>query len=282
MMTPEGLEEGFTPTRHGTLHHVSAGHGPALFLIHGGHGGWQHWQANLLALAHSHTVVAIDMPGYGLSSDAPANAGLDELANATWEGIRAIQATLAPEARQQSPQLAAFSFGSLISTRIATLHPEGVRSLLLLNPPGLGVISPEFLAIQARASQAAREQGLRAGLAISLRELMLCQPDRIDEQALALLEFCVRHTRVVSRQLSRSNALVPMLAKLPMPVQVLLGENDPHQRHEFEPRFERLEAALGAGGVRRVAGAAHWLQYDQPERFHELALDFFARPERAP
>ena len=68
MMQLEGLREGFTPTRLGPIHHVSAGQGPALFLIHGGHGGWQHWQANLLALARSHTVVAIDMPGYGLSA----------------------------------------------------------------------------------------------------------------------------------------------------------------------------------------------------------------------
>lgn len=277
MMQLEGLRAGFTPTRLGPIHHVSAGQGPALFLIHGGHGGWQHWQANLLALARSHTVVAIDMPGFGLSADAPAGAGLDELAQSSWEAISAIRGQLAPDARQAAPQLAAFSFGSLVATRIAAQQAAGVRSLLLVNPPGLGQISPDFLAIQGRASQAAREQGLRQGLEISLRELMLCQPGRKDEQALALLEFCVRHTRLVSRPLSRSTSLIPLLSELSMPVQVLLGENDPHQRHELDARVARLEAVLGTDGVRRVAGAAHWLQYDQPECFHALALAFFAR-----
>ncbi len=281
MMQLEGLREGFTPTRLGPIHHVSAGQGPALFLIHGGHGGWQHWQANLLALARSHTVVAIDMPGYGLSADAPEDAGLNELARATWEAINAIRGQL-PREVQQPPQLAAFSFGSLIATRIAAQQSANVCSLLLVNPPGLGVVSPDYLAIQGRASQAAREHGLRQGLDISLRELMLCQPQRMDDQALALLEFCVRHTRVVSRHLSRATQLIPLLAELPMPVQVLLGENDPHQRHELEARLARLEAVLGAEGVRRVAGAAHWLQYDQPELFHALALAFFARAGQAP
>lgn len=42
MMQLEGLREGFTLTRLGPIRHVSAGQGPALFLIHGGHGGWQH------------------------------------------------------------------------------------------------------------------------------------------------------------------------------------------------------------------------------------------------
>lgn len=282
MMQLEGLRDGYTPTSLGPIHHVSVGQGPALFLIHGGHGGWQHWHANLHALARLHTVVAIDMPGYGLSADAPADGGLDALARATWEAISAIRDQLTREARQSQLQLAAFSFGSLIATRIAAQQSANVRSLLLVNPPGLGVVSPDFLAIQGRASQAAREHGLRQGLDISLRELMLCQPQRANEQALALLEFCVRHTRLESRQLSRATQLIPMLAELPMPVQVLLGEDDPHQRHEFDARLARLEAVLGAEGVRRVAGAAHWLQYDQPELFHALALAFFARTGQLP
>ncbi len=277
MMPLEGLREGFVPTRHGPMHHVSVGQGSALILVHGGHGGWQHWQANLLALARSHTVIAIDMPGYGLSADAPEGAGLDDLARATWETIAAIRGQLAREKQQTMLHLAAFSFGSLIATRIAAQHAVNVRSLLLINPPGLGVVSPDFLAIQGRASRVAREQGLRQGLEISLRELMLCQPDRMDDRALALLEYCVRHTRQVSRNLSRTAQLIPMLTELPMPVQVLLGENDPHQRHDLDARLARLEAALGASGVSRVADAAHWLQYDQPERFHTLALAFFAR-----
>lgn len=43
------------------------------------------------------------MPGYGLSADAPEDAGLHELARATWEAISAIRGQLAREV-QQPPQ----------------------------------------------------------------------------------------------------------------------------------------------------------------------------------
>lgn len=58
-------------------------------------------------------------------------------------------------------------------------------------------------------------------------------------------------------------------------VHVVLGENDPHQRHELARRRECLAQALGKGNVSVFSGAAHWLQFDQPERFNAFALSLF-------
>jgi len=46
------------------------GAGPALVLLHGGHGRWLHWARNIRAWAKQHTVWVPDMPGYG-ESDVP-------------------------------------------------------------------------------------------------------------------------------------------------------------------------------------------------------------------
>ena len=46
------------------------GSGPAIVLLHGGHGSWTHWLANIPALAEGHTLLVPDMPGYG-DSDRP-------------------------------------------------------------------------------------------------------------------------------------------------------------------------------------------------------------------
>jgi len=275
---PQGWDDGFVETAAGRIHYVGGGAGSPLFLIHGGHGGWVHWHANLPALAQRHSVFAFEMPGFGQSVNAPADCSLEDMARMAGDAIAAMRARLPPAQQEVPVHLAAFSFGALVATGLALQQPQMVRSLLLVNPPGLGEVSAEVRNIQARAAEAARLHGLRAGLEISLRELMLCQPARADKPARDLLEYGVRNARFVSRGISRSTALLPMLAALRMPAQgvhVVLGENDPHQRHELARRRECLEQALGKGNVSVFCGAAHWLQFDQPERFNALAHSLF-------
>jgi 2-hydroxy-6-oxonona-2,4-dienedioate hydrolase len=274
-MLPAGLRDAFVETSLGKVRYVSAGNGSPLFLIHGGHGGWAHWYANLLPLAQRHTVFALDMPGFGQSCEAAADGGIGEVAQSVWEAITAMRKTLPGPMSDLDVNIAAFSFGTVVATRIAVQNQDAVRALLLVNPPGLGEVSQEVKDIQSRASQVARSHGLRAGVEVTLRELMLCQPGRADDHALDLLEDCVRNARFVSRSLSRATRLQPMLGDLRMPVHVVLGECDPHQRHELTLRRSQLEKTLGASGVSVFANAAHWLQYDQPERFNAFALTMF-------
>jgi 2-hydroxy-6-oxonona-2,4-dienedioate hydrolase len=275
LLPPKEFHDGFVQTPLGRVHYVSGGGGSPLFLIHGGYGTWAHWYANLLPLAQAHTVFAIDMPGFGQSCDAPADAGIGSVAQSVWDAIDAMRKTL-PGPMQESPiHIAAFSFGTAVAATMALERQDAVRALLLINPPGLGEVSQEVKEIQAWVSNTARSHGVRAGIEITLRELMLCQPARTDDRALDLLEACVRNTRFISRSLSRATRLPAMLDELRMPVHVVLGARDPHQRHELALRQARLEKTLGASNVHLFSDAAHWLQYDQPERFAALALAVF-------
>jgi 2-hydroxy-6-oxonona-2,4-dienedioate hydrolase len=220
-------------------------------------------------------VFAVDLPGFGASCDAPPDSSIEQLTRPVAQAIRAMSATLPPALRDEPPGIAAFSFGTAVAVTIARIAPDAVRSLLLVNPPGLGPVSPEVKTIQARAAETARTHGLRAGLQITLRELMVHDAALATPEMLDLLEDCVRGSRFVSRPLSRSVDLRPMLAALAVPVHVALGENDPHQRHQLAERRAWLEHDLGKGGVSVFAGAGHWLQYEQAARFNALALDFF-------
>ena len=38
----------------GRLHYVEAGRGDPVILLHGGHGSWTHWVANIAALSRAH------------------------------------------------------------------------------------------------------------------------------------------------------------------------------------------------------------------------------------
>lgn len=277
MMEPNpGLEDGMVDTSMGKLHYVRAGHGTPLLLIHGGFGSWLHWRANIEALAQHHTVFAIDLPGFGLSCDAPADSDIDALARPIGEAIAGLRASLPLALRDTPFGIAAFSFGTTVAVRVGLLFPEAVRALLLVNPPGLGQVSEEVKAMQARAAEAARNQGLRAGLAITLHELMVKDQALATPEALDLLEQCVRQNRFVSRQLSRSVQLRPMLAALGMPVHVMLGQDDPHQRHELAARRDWLMQNLGPEAVSVIPDSGHWLQYEQAARFNAYALRFFS------
>ena len=271
------LHEGMVDTSLGKVHYVSAGNGAPLVLIHGGFGSWLHWRYNIAALAQHHTVFAIDLPGFGLSCDAAPQSDIDGLARPLGEAIDGLRATLAPPLRDRRPGIAAFSFGTAVAVRFALLFPESVAALLLVNPPGLGQVSDEVKALQARAAEAARSQGLRAGLAITLNELMVKDPALATPEALDLLEQCVRQNRFVSRQLSRSVDLRPMLAALEVPVHVVLGQDDPHQRHELAARRDWLAQNLGPASVSVIPDAGHWLQYEQAARLNALALRFFSQ-----
>jgi pimeloyl-ACP methyl ester carboxylesterase len=266
---------GMTDTSLGPLHYVRAGSGTPLVLLHGGFGSWRHWEANIDSLAARHTVFALDLPGFGASSDAPPDSSIEQLARPVAQALAALCAILPPALRRAPPGIAAFSFGTAVAATIAQLDPASVRALLLVNPPGLGPVSAEVRAIQARAADTARAHGLRAGLAITLRELMVQDPALATPAALDLLEDCVRQTRFVSRPLSRAVHLRPVLETLPMPVHMALGENDPHQRHDLAGRRAWLTQALGADRVSIVGACGHWLQYEQAARFNALAADFF-------
>jgi pimeloyl-ACP methyl ester carboxylesterase len=49
------------------VNYVEIGSGPSLLLIHGLGGSWQNWLENIPALARSHRVIAMDLPGFGES-----------------------------------------------------------------------------------------------------------------------------------------------------------------------------------------------------------------------
>lgn len=272
---PHPIRQDFVPTAAGPVRYAYTGSGDPMFLIHGGFGGWEHWYANIVPLSQRYTVIAPDMPGFGLSCDMVRDASIETYAAAVWECISAIRARLPAHQQARPIRMAAFSFGTAVAATLALHYPEQVHSILLVNPPGLGPVPEELKEMQVRANTVARSKGLRAGLEITLHEFMLCQPERANSFAGDLMERCTRRCRFVSRSLSRSTPIAHRLHEFSVPVHIVLGANDLHQRSQLQERATRVLTALGEGGLSVFPDASHWLQYDQPERFNALALDWF-------
>ena len=64
--------------------------GPALVLLHGGHGAWSHWIRNVLPLSEWASVIVPDMPGYGDSDPLPKPLRVEAMAATLLAGLDQI------------------------------------------------------------------------------------------------------------------------------------------------------------------------------------------------
>lgn len=240
--------------------------GSPLLLLHGSHGDWRHWAANLAALSSRHRVLVPDMPGFGASSSLPGEPTPEDLAQALQEFVETLGLA--------DVTLVGFSFGCLVATALARALPDRIVRLMLVHPPGIGPSSPQGARIAATAAEVARREGRQAGMRVTLSHLMLADASIIDEALVQEALSMSAAARLRTTAMSRSADLLPVLAGLRQPLKVLIGDRDPYHAHDLDGRRQRLARSCGADCVALVHGAAHWLQRDQPRVFEQLLLAF--------
>ena len=252
-----GVMRGVSPCKLG-------GARPLVLLLHGGHGSWRHWRANLDSLAEFVDPLAIDLPGYGDSDNVPEGLALPGYAQAVDEALRAL------------PPVAVavgFSFGTLVATELARLWQErgtGFRGAILINPPLGAEVSPEVLDILEEGVRQTRRGGLLAGVEVTQRRIMIADPSRVTEELIADAAEQVRRSRFKSRPLSRTIDIRQQIRALSCPVHLLLGGQDPHQRATLPDRLEQYRRLVGDRRVHLVPEAAHWLAFEYPHKLVEV------------
>lgn len=251
----------------GSLHAVAARHPdgsrPALLLLHGGHGSWRHWRANIASLGEIADPIAIDLPGYGESDSPPEEISLAEYA------------ALVDAALQSLPPIAVvvgFSFGTLVATELGRLWRTNpvFRGVVLINPPLGPDVTREVLEILEEGVRETRRGGLEAGVAVTQRRIMIADPARVTDELIADAAEQVRRSRFKSRPLSRTVDIREQMRALRCPVHLLLGGQDPHQRSALTERVPQYRVLVGADRVHLVEPAAHWLAFEYPEKVVEV------------
>ncbi|MBU7573338.1 MAG: alpha/beta hydrolase [Hydrogenophaga sp.] len=243
------------------------GSGSPVVLVHGGHGSWLHWVRNIDALAAQHTVWVPDLPGFG-DSDAPEVEGLVALLDPT---LFTLDTLIGPGTPLQ---LVGFSFGGLVAAHLAAQRPQ-VKRLALLGTGGhQGPRRPKGELVNWKPAwragdAAAVEQAMRHNLAM---HMLSGAADGIDPLALRVhTEACVR-TRFRSKEISRAGGLAGALAVYAGPTLLAWGE------HDVTAEPARIAPALAAplpeARTRVVAGAGHWVQYEQADAINPLLLDW--------
>lgn len=248
-----------TPCGSGDLIWRRWGDGPAVVLLHGGHGAWNHWLRTIPALSRRFTLWVPDLPGMGDSAMPPAPLTIEHIAQILADGLE----RLVPA--RQTLRLVGFSFGATVAGYMLACCGARVERLVLMGSTAGAPVNPA--SSRMIAWRDAADSGKRRDIhRHNLGTLMFGNPGNIDELAIDLHSHNAERTRLRSRPLHRASDLYAQLGKTPpRRLAALWGAEDALLKGFDAERSRALRAIDPAAEIVIVPGAGHWLQYESAE-----------------
>ena len=258
------------------LHYLTCGEGEPLLLVHGRGGAGALFAPILAALAAHRRVIALDLPGWGLSEKPPFTGHTAEDALAIWRGgVLGLLDALSLD----RVDLLGHSMGGFTALSVALEHPERVRRLVLVDSGGLGVnvqfdVRLYFWLVPERLH---RRLGRRFFTYVLRRD-----NPRAALMSAALLDFAYAvqsQAEVIPSGAAASNAWVNLwgvhldlrrrLREVDLPVLLLWGDRD-----RLTPYTDALKAArrLPYGRLVAFTGCGHTPYQERPDDFARVLL----------
>ncbi len=264
-------------TRAGVSYH-RAGSGPVLVLIHGVGSHWHVWDPVLELLTRQRDVIALDLPGFGVSSPPPPETrpGIESLVGLLGEFLG--------ELGLERPHVAGNSLGGWIALELA--KRGRVSSATALSPAGFSN------ALEARYVQLTLGSSFRIARRVATRARGMMRYSLL--RRLAMGQLVVHPLRVpaedaaaATRALAASPWFAATLAAvtpqqfepadrpIPVPVTVAWGAKD-----RLLPPWQARRAARRLPGARvlTLPGCGHLCTYDDPELVAQVLIEGSAVP----
>ncbi|HEX7049623.1 MAG TPA: alpha/beta fold hydrolase [Longimicrobiales bacterium] len=261
------------------LHYLEAGAGAPVALVQGAGGGAGNWFRILPRLAERFRVLALDIPGFGLSDAITPRAPLGiQMAEVLSGWLRA--------AGVGRCAVVGTSFGGLAALRLAQREPERVGRLVLLDAAGLGRELPPL--VRVAAAPVLRRLLLRpsrGGTEWLFRHLLIRDRRSLDAESRdALVDYLFRSAAagdpaVLARALrlfadwrgQREVLTDAELASLACPVLVVWGTRD-----AFLPpaHAERATRHIPDATLRWIPDAGHSPNWEAPDALLRVMLPF--------
>ncbi|HYO39210.1 MAG TPA: alpha/beta hydrolase [Nocardioidaceae bacterium] len=132
----------FTTVQGMRVHYVDQGQGSPLVLVHGSNSSLYDWEGWIDALSRHHRVVAMDLPGHGLT-------GPDPKERYRYVDQARFVAAFTRKLGIRHFNVAGNSMGGSVAWHLALLHPQRVDRLILLDSIGLPREEPRPLMFRA-------------------------------------------------------------------------------------------------------------------------------------
>lgn len=263
------------------LHWVEAGAGEPLVLVHGLADSHRTWRRVLPVLARHRRVLALDLPGHGLSERPDAGYDLPWHARVLGQWCDYLEL--------DRFDLVGHSYGGGVAQFLLLSHAEHVKRLALVSPGGLGrEVHPALRLLALPFGARMLQPFMRLGTAVGTRVVGGASflPD--ERRWLAFANALPGSARAFARTTRGVIGLAGQsvhfldharrIAALP-PMRLFWGDRDP-----VVPWHHGVEALAFLANVRlvRFAGAGHFPHLSEPDRFCAELIAFLGDPTAQP
>ncbi|OON40327.1 alpha/beta hydrolase [Izhakiella australiensis] len=284
---PQGFSSEYQTVDGINMHYVKGGHGPLVYLVHGFGQAWYEWHQLMPQLATNHTVVAVDLPGLGMSQPPLTGYSGEQVA----EYLYKLAETLSGD---EKFTLIAHDIGIWNTYPMAVKHQDKIDKVIYMEAPvpdqrmyDFPAFSPQGESLVWHFSFFAAQNRLAETLIAGNEGFFLThfiQQHAANKEAFtpALLEMYSRsyskpHSLTASfeyyRALNVSIAQNRKLAetKLEMPV-MAIGGGGHGGMGQFQVDQMKQYATDVQGHV--LSGGGHWLPEECPSELNALVLGF--------
>lgn len=226
-----------------------------LVFIHGAGGNRAVWTYQSRRFSQHHRVVAVDLPGHGLSKERP-RATLAEYA----DYVRSVISTRF----LSSPIVVGHSLGGAIALRMALDTPTEVGGLVLVGTGArLRVLPDFFAALREDSDKALSLIGRYAFSPQTPKELVAKALGEMKKRGPDLLigDFAAGDGFDVTAEINRINA----------PTLVIVGRDDRLTPAEYS---DYLSKHIPGAQLRVIDGAGHMVMLEQPDVFNSVLEAF--------
>jgi 3-oxoadipate enol-lactonase len=243
---------------------LGSGNAPALFLFHSLLSDRASFDAITPKLSRSFRLIVPELPGFGGSK--AVSGGLAAVADRMAEAVKEA-------AGGTETIVLGNGYGGFVALQMAIRHPTLAAKLILADcGAAFSEAGREAFRNMAAASKA---RGLAAITDVAMRRLFAPEfqarhPDLMRDRREAFLKTDPEVLQAACADLAELD-LRPQLARVKVPVLVLVGE---HDEATPPPMSRELAASLPNARLKVIAGCAHVPQLQSPETFLEAIGDF--------
>ena len=232
------------PVDGATIYFETFGAGPPVLILHGGLGYLEDMSPQIMALARSHFIIAVDSRGHGRSTGAYGPLSYSLMSDDMVKVLDSLKINRA--------DVVGWSDGGIIGLDLAMRHPERIRRLVAIsanyNPDGLGY-TPTVNEVPR----------------IGIRYRLLA-PDPAAWPAL--------YRNVVTMWATQPQYGLNDLAHIKAPTLIMAGEYDLIKR----AHTDQLAKAIPGSRESIIAGATHAVPIEKPKVVNGIILNFLDGP----